>query len=157
MWSKKYVTDHQIIEAIEKSQTMSQACAEVKLKYGTFKRRAQALSLWKPNQHRVGMVKLKSNKLGQTKYKTEDILDGKYPEFSGTRLRKRLIDDGTKENKCEDCGINEWNGKPITCELHHIDGDHTNHRLRNLKILCPNCHSQTDSFSRVRKLNASVV
>ena len=40
----------------------------------------------------------------------------------------------------------EWFGEPITLQLHHIDGDHFNNELDNLKILCPNCHSQTDNF-----------
>ena len=36
--------------------------------------------------------------------------------------------------------ITEWNGKPIQMELHHIDGNRTNHKLSNLMMLCPNCH-----------------
>ena len=59
---------------------------------------------------------------------------------------------GLKENKCEKCGTSEWQGKPLTCELHHINGDSTDNRIENLIILCPNCHSQTDNFrSRNRK------
>ena len=53
-----------------------------------------------------------------------------------------------KENKCEVCGITEWQGAPIICELHHINGDTTDNRIENLQILCPNCHSQTDNFRR---------
>ena len=53
---------------------------------------------------------------------------------------------GLKENKCEICGITEWLGKPLVCELHHINGDSTDNRIENLQILCPNCHSQTDNF-----------
>jgi len=60
-----------------------------------------------------------------------------------------------KEDKCEICGCtNEWQNKPITLELHHINGDHYDNRLENLQILCPNCHSQTKNFrgrSSVRK------
>ena len=51
-----------------------------------------------------------------------------------------------KENKCEKCGISEWQGKPLICELHHINGDTRDNRIENLQILCPNCHSQTDNF-----------
>ena len=53
---------------------------------------------------------------------------------------------GLKENKCEICGISEWQGKPLVCELHHINGDSTDNRIENLQILCPNCHSQTENF-----------
>ena len=57
-------------------------------------------------------------------------------------------------NKCENCGLTEWQDKPIICELHHINGDSTDNRIENLQILCPNCHSQTDNFrSRNRKGN----
>lgn len=61
-------------------------------------------------------------------------------------LKKRLYSLGLKENKCEICGISEWNGKPISCQLHHIDGNNKNNNIDNLQILCPNCHSQTENF-----------
>jgi len=57
-----------------------------------------------------------------------------------------LINEGYKENRCEICGISEWNGKQLVCQLHHIDGDTTNNELSNLQILCPNCHSQTENY-----------
>lgn len=63
-----------------------------------------------------------------------------------SKLKNKLIKEGLKENKCEICGISEWNGKPIICQLHHINGDNTDNRLENLQILCPNCHSQTENY-----------
>lgn len=59
-------------------------------------------------------------------------------------IRYSLIN--IRGNKCEICGLEEWNGKPITLELHHIDGDNTNHSLDNIQLLCPNCHSQTEGW-----------
>lgn len=53
---------------------------------------------------------------------------------------------GLKENKCEICGISEWQGKSLVCKLHHINGDSTDNRIENLQILCSNCHSQTENF-----------
>ena len=47
---------------------------------------------------------------------------------------------------CEVCGISEHNGKPLKLECDHIDGDHTNNEIRNLRLICPNCHSQTDTY-----------
>ena len=64
----------------------------------------------------------------------------------GSTLIKKLISSGFKEYKCENCGIATWLGEPVHLELHHIDGDHFNNELDNLKLLCPNCHSMTDNF-----------
>jgi len=49
-------------------------------------------------------------------------------------------------HKCEECGLTEWLNKPITLELEHIDGDNRNNVKDNLKLLCPNCHSYTDTW-----------
>ena len=65
---------------------------------------------------------------------------------SRTHLKARLIREGLKENRCEQCGITEWQGKPLNMQLHHRDGDGTNNRLENLELLCANCHSQTDNW-----------
>ena len=51
-----------------------------------------------------------------------------------------------KEHKCESCGISEWLGKPLSLELDYINGDRYDNRLQNLRILCPNCHAQTDTY-----------
>ena len=68
------------------------------------------------------------------------------------RLKKKLLDEGIKENKCEKCKKIKWNGEPIPLELHHIDGNRFNNSLENIKILCPNCHAQTSNYSLKRKL-----
>ena len=74
-------------------------------------------------------------------------------EYSSNRLRKRLISEGIKEHKCECCGLNEWLGESIPLELDHIDGDHSNNILENLKILCPNCHAKTPTYRGKNKKN----
>lgn len=48
--------------------------------------------------------------------------------------------------KCEICGLTEWLNKPITIEVHHIDGDRNNNLAENLQLLCPNCHSYTPKW-----------
>lgn len=63
-----------------------------------------------------------------------------------TRLRERLIRLGLKERRCEECGLTEWRGRPAPLELDHANGDRSDNRLENLRILCPNCHAFTPSY-----------
>lgn len=48
--------------------------------------------------------------------------------------------------KCEICQNEFWNGQPIPLEIHHVDGNHNNRDIKNIKMICPNCHAQTDNY-----------
>ena len=67
---------------------------------------------------------------------------------NGTRstIKSKLLK--LKEYRCECCGISSWNNKPISLEMHHLDGNTLNNNLSNLQLLCPNCHSQTNNYKR---------
>ena len=57
--------------------------------------------------------------------------------------KNRLIKDLGWEYKCKECGQGDvWKGKKLTLELDHINGINNDHRLENLRFLCPNCHTQ---------------
>ena len=60
------------------------------------------------------------------------------------RMRNYLIEH--RDYRCGECGITEYNGKPITLQIDHKDGDRKNNTFENLQFLCPNCHSQTDTW-----------
>ncbi len=75
----------------------------------------------------------------------EDLLKENI-SYSSDKLRKRLISANYFQHKCYKCQNTEWQGQPIPIELEHINGDHTDNRLENLTILCPNCHAQTNTY-----------
>jgi Zn finger protein HypA/HybF involved in hydrogenase expression len=134
--------DIEFIRICLESDTMAQAAAKLGLHFNTFKRKAIKLDCYKTNQAGKG-IKKKDN---GNKISLIEILEGKHPYYQTNKLRKRLISEGYKTGECEVCEITEWNGQPITIELDHIDGNRNNHSLENLKMLCPNCHSQTSTF-----------
>lgn len=65
---------------------------------------------------------------------------------STSGLRYRVIKDNFMPYTCSCCGISTWQNKPITLQLDHIDGDPSNNTKENLRWLCPNCHSLTDTY-----------
>jgi hypothetical protein len=65
---------------------------------------------------------------------------------SRATIKRRLLEAGILENRCEWCGITEWRGKPISIQIDHANGIRDDHRRENLRMLCPNCHSQTETF-----------
>lgn len=70
-------------------------------------------------------------------------------------VKRRLIQEGVLAERCKECGGGtSWNGKPIVLVLDHVNGINNDYREENLRLLCPNCNSQTDTFSgrNVRKL-----
>lgn len=70
---------------------------------------------------------------------------------SNSAKRKRLIEEGIKEEKCERCGLSQWMGQPIPLELHHKDFNHFNNNLDNLMIVCSNCHMQLHNYNNTKK------
>ena len=67
------------------------------------------------------------------------------------KLKYKLLAAGLINYKCELCQINAWQGRPLNLQLDHIDGNRLNNNLINLRLLCPNCHSQTPTFARIKK------
>jgi len=67
--------------------------------------------------------------------------------YQTSKLSKRLRKEKILEYKCSNCGLdNSWNDRQLNLHLDHINGISNDHRLCNLRYLCPNCHSQTDTY-----------
>lgn len=84
------------------------------------------------------------------KMELESILIENSTYSNSSTLKKRLYREGLKTPKCENCGIEKWLEKELSLELDHINGINTDNRINNLRILCPNCHSQTETFRRMK-------
>ncbi len=86
----------------------------------------------------------------------EDYLSNRYPIHSD-RLRRRLVNEGVLERRCSSCKLETWMDQPVPLELDHIDGNHQNNTLDNLRLLCPNCHALTPTFRGKNKRPAATL
>lgn len=91
--------------------------------------------------------------INDSKKINKDKLFCKGSKHARNILRKTIIQENLIPYKCAICGIIEWQGKTLSLELDHINGENNDNRLENLRFLCPNCHSQTTTYgSRNQKI-----
>lgn len=138
-----------IIEAINSSNSMMEAASKTTMNRKTFFKYAKLLGIFNSNQPGKGINK------NMPKTPIIDILEGKYPHYHTYKLGKRLIKEGYKNHQCEICNNTLWNNLPIPLELDHIDGNPYNHKLENLRLLCPNCHAQTPTYRSKNRKNST--
>lgn len=82
---------------------------------------------------------------GKSLTSNEDIFT-EHSRYSNELVKQRIVKDNLLEYRCTKCGIDSWQGETIVLDLDHINGNNTDNRLINLRYLCPNCHSQTDTY-----------
>lgn len=76
--------------------------------------------------------------------------------YDPSSMRRLVIKHNLLAYQCAKCGISEWMGEPLQLQLDHINGKRRDQRLENLRWLCPNCHTQTETWGRKRKRNRCV-
>jgi 5-methylcytosine-specific restriction endonuclease McrA len=134
------ISDDEIRAKYEAGLTLQAAAVELNVTVVTLWRRAKAINLaWKDNEKSDWHKPV-------NKFVLDDILEGKYPQYPTFKLHLRLLKEGRKEHRCEICGTTEWMNKPVPLQLDHIDGNPHNHVWSNLRLICPNCHAQTETY-----------
>jgi len=142
-------TDAQFINAVRNNTTISGTLRDLNLgvfagNFRTFHATAKRLGV--DTSHFLGKAHLKGGRFPQITMPLEEILveDSSY---ATNKLKKRLLRKGLLDEICAACqqGPN-WNGAPLVLQLEHINGNCRDHRLENLCLLCPNCHSQTGTY-----------
>lgn len=158
MTSKVYqLSEEEFQKIIKESYSYAECCRKMgysdKGHYGPDQIKKRCAELQLSTEHFSGT---KAAHEATTKYTLDEILVENSTYQNISRLKNRLINEKYLEYVCSECGnIGEWNGKPLTLTLDHINGKHLDHRIENLRFLCPNCHSQTPTFSGKNKATTS--
>lgn len=147
------ITESEFKRVCLSAQSMRQASFKLGMDYKVLRKYAKLLNCFVPNQKCKGISKPRAEGTNG-KFKLNDILNGKHPTYHTLKLKHRLIKTGLKDNRCERCDLTSWMNSEISLELHHKDGNNRNHTLDNLELLCPNCHSQTETFRKRKKIKA---
>lgn len=140
-------TNNEIIEILNNSKSFREAlnkfgyCSNGSAGYVSAKRIIKKRNIIIPQYHYYG--KGKSN----PKYKLNEILIENSNYTSRTSLKRRLVKEGLLEYKCKCGNIGIWEGNKLSLQLEHKNGINNDNRLENLEFLCPNCHSQSETFA----------
>lgn len=147
------LTEAQIRYAMKNSKSCSGAARFLNVSLTTFQKYAKlhideesGKTLWDLHKNQKGEGVKKPYNIDKGKYALQDILEGKYPDYSVHHLKKRIINNQDKlegfPHECHSCGYNEkrLTDGVIPLILDHMDDDWTNHKLENLKFLCYNCY-----------------
>ena len=135
----KNITQQEFIDICNISESMAHAASKLGLHFNTFKKYAINYGCYNTNQSGKGTKKNKGNVL-----KINELV-------SRAGIRRRIITENLIPYKCSECEISEWKGQKLSLHLDHIDGNAWNHELSNLRFLCPNCHSLTDTYTGKNK------
>lgn len=150
------VSKEHLLEIVSQSGSMTEVLKHFGMlnkggNYYTLKKRLEEEGIPLPNGNRDRVWDGKETFFGPTR-NFDDILveDSTYNNTSA--LKRRLLKAGLVRNECYKCGLGtEWQCEEIVLQLDHINGKPRDHRIENLRMLCPNCHSQTLTYGKKKR------
>lgn len=143
-------TKSQFVQAVKNNHSVAGVLRDIGLKavggnYKTVKNYIEEYNL--DTSHFTGQGWNVNNKANlNNKMPLSEALVENSPYKSTSNLKRRLVNEGLLEYKCNVCGIATWLGKEISLHLDHVNGVNNDNRIENLRLLCPNCHSQTSTY-----------
>lgn len=140
----KAVSESFSIAQVIKKLNLTVGGANYKMVKTNVKKLNLDISHWLGQGHYKGKTSFHS----PNKIPIEKILVKNSTYTNSNNLKKRLFEENLLKKNCSICKCEPiWNDKPLTLQLDHINGINDDNRIENLRLLCPNCHSQTDTFA----------
>jgi Zn finger protein HypA/HybF involved in hydrogenase expression len=143
-------TDEELIEAVKTSYSIAQVLRKLKLDVSGANYRLIPMTIKSLNldtSHFLGRAHLKDKTHNWSSAKPLKEILKENSHYQSSHLRIRLIRENYFKEECSSCLLTNWCGEKIPLQLDHIDGDSTNNKLENLRILCPTCHTLTPTFA----------
>lgn len=144
------IAEDELAAALAESRSLAEVCRRLDVRggggQGRLVRRIRRLGLDTSHLLGQGWAQGRVNPGKRPRRPLEEILVEGGAVGQTSTLRRRLIEEGVKEARCESCGRDTWLDGPIPLELDHINGDRRDNRLENLRLLCPNCHALTETY-----------
>jgi hypothetical protein len=140
--------NEEFIKICESALSMADASRKLNMTFNSFRRKAIRLGCYKTNQN---WSKGKSV-LNDDRISSKHLLFVENSTASRDYIKGLIIKHNLIIYKCSECVLkNEWNGKILNLQLDHINGMRNDNRLQNLRFLCPNCHTQTETWCSKNK------
>lgn len=154
-------TNEQLINAVKSSYSYRQTLLALNLKGagGNYKHVREVITELKlDTSHWTGQAHLKGKSCSWSPKKMYSEILIENSSYSSTHsLKHRLIKDGLLIDRCSRCDVTHWLEEKLSLHLDHINGIRTDNRIENLRLLCPNCHSLTETYAGKNKKKSPIL